>query len=83
MYFLLTNSAWNLNEFSFEKMIFCLSFAKLEWSESKFSKVGSEGRALYYFSSCLCLNFNYVTIKKDFQNVFAYYGRPKHKIIKY
>jgi hypothetical protein len=26
-----------------------------------------------------CLNFNHVIIMKDFHNVFAYYGKSKHK----
>jgi hypothetical protein len=28
------------------------------------------------------LNFNHVIISKDFHNVFAYYGRSKHKEFK-
>jgi hypothetical protein len=33
---------------------------------------------LYYLSSCSYFN-NHAIIRKDFLNVFAYYGRLKHK----
>jgi len=36
---------------------------------------------LYYISRIPCLNFNHVSIMKDFHNVFAYYGRSKPKEI--
>jgi hypothetical protein len=33
----------------------------------------------YCFSGFPCLNVNHVNTKKDFHNVFAYYGRSKPK----
>lgn len=32
----------------------------------------------YCFKGCPCLNSNHVIIEKDFHDVFAYYGMPKH-----
>jgi hypothetical protein len=36
---------------------------------------------LYCISRIPCLNFNHVSIMKEFHNVFAYYGRSKPKEI--
>jgi len=39
-------------------------------------------RNRYYSLGYPCLNFNHVIMKKEFHNVFAYYGSLKHKKVK-